>query len=343
MSLTLVLMLCSVSGADCHLSDDKPPLRSRTIHAEIEPASVEHSVLVKTETKTETKVVDGSKAVDLNFTTSATASAEYGTYPWIRLNFTKLHCISRIIRFERDSSIRHSFDCENARFNCKGPNCDKWKIIIGNNPEDKSTLMDLPDCKKGNWVKLQTNWKDSSPSFHELAVFGTAFNSTRSDVDDGTGLEEVYWSLVGLFSMSSTTLGILLVLKYNSNLPILVVRLLKRCCTPIVERLFQCIYKFCSSNNAEDEQECDIDIDPAPNDEDDAQEPANDGDCALELPNDDDGAPEATNSDGVSPGPTNNDNDALEPEPIYTIPHCHPMQQVRDISSSASSSQSDSP
>ena len=352
MSPTLVFVLCLVLRVDCHQSDENPPKRIRIRYGEIVPTSVTLSG------ESETETIDGSDAVDLDFTTSVTALSHYGSYAWIRLNFAKLHCITHVIRFYKDSSIRHYFVCGNESCRCDtGPNCEKWDIFVMSNPEDKSTLMDIPDCKKGNWVKLQAKWRESSPTFYELAVFGTADNVTFSNiVDDGTSLEGVYWSLVGLFSMSSTTLGILLALKYNSDLPILLVRLLKRCFTPVVEQLLQCIYKCFSSNNAEDEHECD-DLEPVPNSDDDNLELANDNDFAIDLANNDDAAPEPTNEDEhvleleVEPAsngddalePTDNTVSALKPEPIYTIPHCHLIQKVKDISSSSSSSQSDDP
>ena len=172
-------------------------------------------------------------------------------------------------------------------------------------------------------------------------MFGTDYLS-----DDGALPEPVYLSLIGLFSMSSTTLGILLALKYNSDLPFLLVRQFKRCCTPVVEQLLQCIYKVCSSNNAEGEHECENDL-----------ELANDDDFAIDIANNDDAAPEPANEDEhvleLEVEPESNGDDALEPidntvsalkpEPIYTIPHCHLIQKVKDISSSSSSSQSDDP
>ena len=319
------------------------------------PSSVECS------TKNKADIEDGSAAVDLNFTTFATAVRGDSELAWIRLNFTEIYCISEVIRLNKDSSIRHSFVCGIEGCNCTGSNCDNWKLFIEISPEGESTLADLPQCKYGNRVVLRAKWwKISSSNFPELAVFRTVDLG-----DDGTSLEEVYWSLVGLFSMSSTTLGILLVLKYNPNLPILMVRQFNRYFTPAAEQLLHYIYKCFSSNNTEDEHECD-DLEPAPKNEDDALELANYEDCAMiELANYDDAAPESTNDDEhvleVEPAnigddvlePTDNDDDALEPidntvsalkpEPIYTIPHHHLIQKVRDVSSSSSSSQSDGP
>ena len=183
-------------------------------------------------------------------------------------------------------------------------------------------------------------------------MFGTDYLS-----DDGALPEPVYLSLIGLFSMSSTTLGILLALKYNSDLPFLLVRQFNRYFTPVVEQLLQCIYKVCSSNNAEDEQECDNDLEPVQNIDEDNLELANDDDFAIDIANNDDAAPEPANEDEhvleLEVEPESNGDDALEPidntvsalkpEPIYTIPHCYLIQKVKDISSSSSSSQSDDP
>ena len=218
-------------------SSENWPQRKRTrISNEIVPSSVECS------TKNENDIRNGSAAVDLNFTTTATAMRGDSELAWIRLNFTEVYCISQVLRFNRDTSIRHSFVCGNAGCDCTGSNCDKWEIVIGSNSESINT--DLPQCKYGNRVVLRaTRWRISYSYFTELAVFGRLYLS-----DHSTAPEPVYWSLLLLLFLTSTTLAILLARQFN------------RCNSPAAEQMLQYIYKCCSSNNAEDEQDCNNDL-----------------------------------------------------------------------------------
>ena len=136
---------------------------------------------------------------------------------------------------------------QDAIVQCTGLYCYHWDIVIGIDQEGKDPLADLPQCKYGNRVVLRAiKWEIKSPEFAELAVFGTVDLSHLND--HGSIPEPIYWSLLLLLFLISTTLAILLARQFN------------RYSSPAAEQLLQYIWTCCSSNNAEDEQDCNNDL-----------------------------------------------------------------------------------
>ena len=161
MSRALVLMFYLLVGMNCQQPRTRDP-------GEIVPASVEQSDTTKT------GFADGSAAVDVDFSTFALAKPTNGTSAWLKLKFDKLYCISLIVRFNNDARIRHFYACTNAGCNCTGVNCQFTRDIIVESPGiDTSSLPDMLPCKYGNMIQLQAKSNTSSPSFPELAVYGT--------------------------------------------------------------------------------------------------------------------------------------------------------------------------
>ena len=163
MSQALVLVCYLLVGINCQQLRTRDP-------GEIVPTSVEQS------DTTETGIADGFAAVDLDFSTSALAKPINGTSAWLKLKFDKLYCISLIVRFNNDARIRQFYACTNAAAgcNCTGANCQFTKDIVVESPGvDTSSVPDMVPCKYGNMIQLQAKSNTSSPSFPELAVYGT--------------------------------------------------------------------------------------------------------------------------------------------------------------------------
>ena len=157
----LVLICYLLVGINCQQLRTRDP-------GEIVPSSVEQS------DTTETGIADGSAAVDLDFSTSALAKPTNGTSAWLKLKFDKLYCISLIVRFNNDARIRQFYACTNAGCNCTGANCQFTRDIVVESPGvHTSSLPDMLPCKYGNMIQLQAKSNTSSPSFPELAVYGT--------------------------------------------------------------------------------------------------------------------------------------------------------------------------
>ena len=227
MSRTLVFVFLMFVGLNCQ----RPRIR---LPGEIVPVSVEKS------RTTDTGTGDGSAAVDLDFSTRASAKGTKNSTAWLKLTFDKLYCISLVNRFNADATVRQSYTCTNDSCHCSGEGCPFMEeLSVESDREDTKTLPVMPLCKYGSSVTLQLK---SGVTFnfgvHELAVFGISVAYTENSVStdgstsciscppgntvnktkfDGSFLraipEPILWSILTLLILICTTLVILLARK----------------------------------------------------------------------------------------------------------------------------------
>ena len=127
--------------------------------------SADHSGILNNKTKFE-----ANNSIDLDLMTASKIAPGSDGRSWFRVTLDQVHCIDQVVCYNRDGSVRTTWNCSNKECSCEGEGCSLFSLYV----QGAAPVPLVPDtsCKHGHIIGLQERGGNSF-FVCEMAVIAT--------------------------------------------------------------------------------------------------------------------------------------------------------------------------